>query len=904
MPDWKAYVRAQLPPLKLEPARELEVVEELAEHLAAAYEEARTAGASEAEAHRIAAAQIADWQLLECELARSSRRAPGVRAATQSREAIGQTQADRHKRRLPGMESLTQDVRYGWRMLWQRPAFTFIAVLTLALGIGANTAIFSVVNAVLLRPLPFPRADELVVVKDENGKTGETFPSVSPADFFDWQRQSQSFTSLAAYSGWPLTLFDADRPEVVPGTRVTDQFFNTLQVQPLLGRTFRPDEFRDGSNVVVLSYRLWQRRFGGDPDIVGKTLALADGRIIVVGVMPAEFKLPASAEAWLPVAQDSSEMRLRASRYFQAVARRKPQVTTAQAEAEMRTIAARLASQYPESDANWSVRLAPLRETLVGDVRPALLILFGAVGLVLLIACANVANLLLARAATRQKELAIRAALGASRWRIMRQLVCESLLLSFIGGALGVLLAQWSVGTIVWLVPKDLSFPRIEEAHVDPMVLAFTCAVALLVGVVLGLLPGFRASRPDLQESLKESSRSATASRRLQRARGAMVVAEISLTLVLLAGAGLLIKSFLRLQHVELGFNQAQLLVVPVSAAMPKYAEPQLRAAYFEQLAAQVRTTPGVQAVATASCAPLMYTMFFPFAIEGRTNPNEVPQAWYNAVSPNYFQLMGIQLRAGREFTEHDRADTLKVAVINETMRRRYFAAEDPVGKRLTVNYLNTPLTFEIIGVARDIKQESLAAPPNAQIYVSYLQVPWFSTSLVIRTAAAPADLLTSVQQAIHAFDPTQSGSAAKTMDELLADSVAQPRFYSLLLGVFAALALTLAAIGIYGVIAYSVTERTHEIGIRMALGAQSKDVLRLVVRQGMTLALVGVCVGVIGALAATRLLKTLLFDVSATDPLTFAAIVLLLAAVAFIACYIPARRATKIDPLVALRYE
>jgi putative ABC transport system permease protein len=620
--------------------------------------------------------------------------------------------------------------------------------------------------------------------------------------------------------------------------------------------------------------------------------------------MPAEFKLPASAEVWVPVAQDSSEMRLRAARYFQAVARLKPHITRAQAETEMRTIAARLASQYPESDANWSVRLAPLRETLVGDVRPALLVLFGAVGLVLLIACANVANLLLARAATRQKELAIRAALGASRWRIVRQLVCESLLLAGVGGVLGVLLAQWSVGAIVWLVPKDLRFPRIDEAHVDPSVLAFTCLVALAVGVGLGLLPGLRAAQPDLQESLKESSRSATASRRLQRARGAMVVAEISLTLVLLAGAGLLLKSFVKLQHVELGFNQEHLLVVPVSVAMPKYAEPQLRAAYFERLAAQMQTVPGVQAVATASCAPLMYTMFFPFAIEGRTNQNEVPQAWYNAVSPNYFQLMGIPVPAGREFNEHDRADTQRVAVINETFARRYFAAEDPIGRRLTINYLNTPLTFEIVGVVRDIKQESLAATPNAQIYVSYLQVPWFSTAFVMRTAGAPDAVLTSVQQAIHTFDPAQSGAAAKTMDELLADSVAQPRFYSLLLGIFAALALTLAAIGIYGVISYAVTERTHEIGIRMALGAQSRDVLRLVVRQGMTLALVGVGLGLIGALATTRLLKNLLFDVSAADPLTFAAIVLLLATVAFIACYIPARRATKIDPLVALRYE
>jgi putative ABC transport system permease protein len=802
------------------------------------------------------------------------------------------------------METLLQDLRYGARMLLKNPGFTLIAVLTLALGIGANTAIFSVVNAVLLRPLPFPESDRLVVVKDENGKTGATITYVSPGDFFDFKSQSQPFASLAAYSGLPFTLLEGDKPEIIPAVRVTDDFFGTLQVQPLLGRAFSPDEFKGNSNSIILSHRLWQRRFGSDPGVVGKTMAVETGRLTVVGVMPPEFKLPATAEAWRPVAQDSGEMRLRASRNFESVARLRPNVRLAQAEAEMRTIAARLASQYPESNANWSVRLAPLRETLVGDAGSELLILFGAVGMVFLIACGNVANLLLARATNRYKELTIRAALGASRWRIIRQLIAESLLLSGIGGVLGVLLAQWGVGAIVLLVPKGLRFPRIEEAQVDLVVLGFTFAVALFASVALGLISGWKASRPDLQESLQEGGRSAIAGGRLRRMQDALAVAEIALTLVLLAGAGLLIKSLVKLQYVELGFTPQKLLVVPVSASMAKYYQPQVRAAYFERLAEQVQTVPGVRSVATASCPPMMYTMYFPFAVEGRANPNEVPQAWFNTVSPNYFHLMGIGALEGRGFSDRDRSEAPKVAVINETMRRLYFADEDPVGKRLTIHYLDTPITFEVVGVVRDIKQKSLGAQANAQIYISYLQVPWFSTALIIRTEADPVTQVIPVQRAIRSVDSTQSGSGAKTMEQLLSDSVAQPRFYSLLVGIFAALALVLAAIGIYGVISYSVAQRTPEIGVRMALGAKPRNVLWMVVNQGIRLTLIGSALGLAVALALTRVMKTLLFEVSATDPLTFVSISFLLTIVALLACWIPAWRATKVDPLVALRYE
>jgi putative ABC transport system permease protein len=802
------------------------------------------------------------------------------------------------------MDSILKDIRYGIRGLWKRPGFTAIAVTTLALGIGVNTAIFSLIHAVLLRPLPFPEAERLVVIKEQNGKTGESLPSVSPADFLDWQKQTQSFTNLAAYSAGPMTLLEGEESELIPATRVTNEFFNTLAVQPELGRTFRTEEFTSGSKVVILSHRFWQRRFGGDPNIIGRALEIEQGRITVVGVMPAQFKLPAYAEAWTPVARESTELQLRNSRYFETVGRLKANVTASQAEAEMRTIAARLSSQYPESNANWSVRIATLRETLVGDSRLPLLILLGAVSLVLLIACGNVANLMLARATTRHRELAIRAALGASRSQVIRQLLIERLLLAGGASLFGWLLAIWGVNAIVWLTPKDLRFPRIEEAQVSLLVLCFAFAVGLLVSLVLGLISGLKASKPNLLETLNESGRNASAGPRLLRLRGALVVAEIALTLVLLAGAGLLIKSLVKLQGVALGFDQHDLLIVPLGAPMPKYANPQMRAAFFEGLAGQIQNLPGVQSVATSSTPPLMHTMFFPFGVAGKTNPNEVPQAWLSAVSPNYFEVMHITPLAGRSFTDRERFGAAQVVVVNDTMRRRFFPGEDPIGKHLVVSYLNTPLTVEIIGVVSDSKQESLSAPANAQIYLSYLQVPWFTSALLVRTQGNPRALSAPILRALRTVDPSQSGSGSRTMDQLLADSVAQPRFYSLLLGSFAALALLLATIGIYGVISYSVAQRTHEMGIRIALGARVRNVLLLVMGQAMMLVLLGALIGLVAAFALTRLLRGFLFAVEAGDPLTFGIASLLLVLVALLACYVPARRATKVDPLVALRYE
>ncbi len=807
------------------------------------------------------------------------------------------------------MVTLWQDLRYGARMLLKNPGFTFVAVFALALGIGANTAIFSVVNGVLLRPLPFAEPDRLVKVKSTNVTTsidGQQFGGVSPADFFDWQQQNSSFESVTAYSGTSVVLTDAGQPEMLPGTRVSGRFFDVFAARPMLGRTFIPDEFRSGGGkAIMISYRLWQRRFGGDARIVGQSFPISGQSTTIVGVMPPEFKEPAQVEVWTPLAEDSSEMQLRGNRYYSVVGRLKSDVGIEQAQAEMNTVAARLSEQYPKSNAGWNVTLTPLREAVVGEFRPALLILLGAVVFVLAIACANVANLLLARASTRHKEMAIRTALGATRWRVMRQLLVESVLLAFLGGALGVLLAVWGVDAIKALIPEAMRFPRLDEVRIDAAVLGFTIGVSLLTGVLFGLLPGWQASKPDLNESLKETGRSSTASSRLQRTRGLLVVIEVALSLVLLVGAGLLIKSLSQLQRTQPGYNTKNL--VTFSVGVPKKYPPlsEGSAVFYQQLQERIGNITGVAGVATTSGAPLTgFILSFPFTVEGRTpNSEDNKQATYSSVSPNYFDVMEIKLRAGRRFNERDVKGTPKVAVISETMVRRFFPGQDPLGKRLVIDYLNVPTTLEVVGVAADIKQSKLEETPDVEIYVSANQLPWFSTALVVRTVADPSGVTNALQKAVWSLNPDQPLSF-KTMDQLLSESVAQSRLYTLLLGVFSMVALVLAGVGIYGVISYSVAQRTHEIGVRLALGAQPQDILRLVIGRGLALTLAGVLLGLVVSVAMTRVLSSLLYEVSATDPTVFAAIALLLVAVALVACYIPARRALRVDPMLALRYE
>ncbi|MBV9924260.1 MAG: ABC transporter permease [Acidobacteria bacterium] len=803
---------------------------------------------------------------------------------------------------------MLQDLRYGLRTLSKRPGLTLVAVLTLGLSIGINTAVFSVVYAALVRPLPFPAPERLVVAAAENRRGGAAeVRGVAPADFMDWRAQSRAFDGLAAYTGGGLTLDTGGLPEQLSGVRVSEDFFGLLGVAPALGRVLAPEEFVDaGVRPVLLSHRLWQRRFGGDPGVIGKQLPLVGGgSATVVGVMPERFRYPAYAEVWTPLPSKSGELRQRTSRYFAVVGRLKSGLTREQAQGELGGVAARLAEAYPDSNGDWGVRLIPLRETLVGSqARTALLVLFGAVGFVLLIACANVTNLLLARSTARYKEMAVRAALGATRWRVVRQLLAESVLLTVAGGALGVVLALWGVDGLLALVPEELRFARLDEARVDGWVLAFTAFVSLSAGVLVGLLPGLKVSKPDLNLALKETGRGASSEARVRRARGLLVVAEIAVTLVLLVGAGLLLRSFIRLQQTELGFEPRNLLTLTVGAPPQLYGQNAQRAEYFGKMQERLAALPGARGAALASSLPLDWVLNFSFGVEGRpARAGEEPQADYLAVSPNYFEVMRIPLLRGRGFTERDADGAPAVALINETMARRVFPGEDPLGKRLTIDYMERRIALEVVGVVADTKQ-SVGQPTGIQIYDCYLQRPWLSSSFIVRTEGDPTALAPAAQRAVREVDAARAAAGVRTMEQLLSEQVAQPRFYAQLLTAFACVALLLAAVGVYGVMSYTVTQRTHEIGIRIALGARGGDVIRMVVRQGMALALGGVLAGLAAAFALTRVLASLLYEVSATDATVFAFVSLLLTAVALLACLVPARRATKVDPIVALRYE
>jgi putative ABC transport system permease protein len=808
-------------------------------------------------------------------------------------------------------DAMIQDLRFGVRMLLKQPGFTLVALLTLALGIGANTAVFSVANTVLLRPLPYQKPDELVMVWETAPKLGFPHNDVAPANFLDWRAQNNVFAQIAAFGGTSVSLTGLGEPERIEGVRVSASLFPLLGVAPALGRVFTDEEDRtEAQSVIVLSHGLWQRRFGGADSIVGQILTLNSRPYTVIGVMPASFRFPGrEQEFWCPMAFEPGEAAGRGDHYLSVVARLKPGVTRQQAQPEMDAIAAGLQQQYPQTNTEQGIALVPLHEEFAGAVRKPLLILLGAVGFVLLIACGNVMNLLLARATTRRKELTIRLALGAGRLRLTRQLFTESLLVAGLGGVVGTLLALWGVRLLEALVPDNLAQAR--GIVTDWRVLGFSVAVSLLTGVVFGLLPALQVSRPNLTEALKEGGQSNAGGESRGRLRGALVIVEVALSLVLLVGAGLLLKSFYQLTNVDPGFRPEQALTMRMQLSGEKYGDPVKRRAFYDQMLRQLQLIPGVEAAAVITQLPLTTTgLHFSFSLEGQPPmpAADLPQSTFRVISQDYFRALGIPLLHGRGFTPQDTADAQAVVVINRMMAERFWPAQDVLGKRFKIGTSDSPNPWlTVVGVVGDVRQSSLDQVLKPEMYVSHLQDRRFFAiprDLVVRTAGDPLSLAAAVRGEVWQVDKDLPLFRVRTMERVVLLAVAGQRLNMLLLTIFAALALVLAAVGIYGVMSYATAQRTHELGIRLALGAQTRDVLWLVARQGLALVLAGVALGLVAALALTHVLQNLLFGVNATDPATFAGITLLLISVACIASLIPARRATRVDPLRALRHD
>ena len=802
------------------------------------------------------------------------------------------------------MDTLIRDIRYGSRMLLKNPGFTLIAVVALALGIGANTAIFSVVNSVVLRPLPYADPDRLVQLREVKLPEHPDF-SVTPATFLDWQKQSTSFDQMAAYGATSVNLISSGEPERLRAARVSAGLIALLGVSPVQGRDFLAEEDQPGRDMVaIISHRLWQRQFGAGNVVLGQTLKLNGTDHAVVGVMPEKYAFPETeTDVWLPFAFDDDDRQAYGAHYINVLARLKPASTVQQAQSEMNAIAEQLAKDHAEMKTGWTVNVVPMLDYVVGDTKTALLVLLGAVGFVLLIACANVANLMLARAATRQKEIAIRTALGSSRSRIARQLLTESVLLAMVGGGAGLLLAVWGVDALLALAPQDL--PRLNDVAVDGGVLIFTLGLTLVTGVLFGLAPALQASKPDLNETLKDAGRGSSEGARRHRVRSFLVVSELALSLTLLIGGGLMIKSFWRLQHVNPGFNPSNAITATLSLPQRKYPEDAQQTAFGTQLVQNISRLPGVQSAAVSNVLPIAQDFVLGVVVEGRprVSDSEAPKTNYFAVSPDYFKAMGIPLVRGRAFDERDKAGAPRVVIINQTMAAKLFPGEDPIGKRIHIT-MNKEIYREIVGIAGDVKQHGLDKETLSQTYEPFLQEPSTFMNVIVRADGDPAGLTAAIRGEVLALDREQPIARVQTLEKVVATSVAQHRFAMILMGSFALVAFVLAAVGLYGVMSYSVAQRTHEIGIRMALGAKQSDVLRMVVGQGAALALAGVAIGLGAAFAVTRLMASLLFEVTATDPLTFSVIAALLAAVALAASFIPARRATKVDPMIALRYE
>lgn len=812
------------------------------------------------------------------------------------------------------METILRDLRYSVRMLLKSPGFTAVAILSIAIGIGANTTVFSVVNAVLLKSVPYKDPNSLVLIwgdiKAENNLKKHN--QVSATDIADIRAQGTVLEDIATYAGWFPIMSGGSEAERIPAIQVGDGFFNVMKGAPILGRVFTPEEQVDGKDfVIVLSHALWQRRFGADPNIVGKSVLLSGRPYNIVGVMGPDFRpLPASLVApegqfYRPVAEAYDDTQ-RSARHLRAIARLKPGVTVEQAQNELSVIAQRIEQAHPLTNRDYGVAVVSITDELTGGIRPTLLMIFGAVIFVLLVACANVANLLLARATVRHKEITIRSAIGAGRAQLIRQLLTESLLLALLGGVLGLFIATW--GTTVVAAGGSKINPMFQDIHLDVRCLLFTIGISVLTGLIFGLAPALQISKPNLAESLKESGRGSGPAASRNRLRSTLVVSEIALTLILLVCAGLLIRTVMRLRNVDTGFNGNNLLAMNIGLPSVKYPKPENVIAFNEQIIERIAALPRVKAVGTTSVLPLSDNFDGRgLVVEDHPKPRgeEISVDLY-VTTPGYLRAMEITLLKGRQITEQDTKDSPHVALINQMMAAQLWHDEDPLGKRIKFpgNDKNPQPWRTIVGVVADVSQYALDKRPPMQIYLPHSQFPTSFNSIVVRTESEPTSMVNAIRREILAIDKDQAVFNVTTLDQLRGDSILIRKFFMLLLLVFAALALLLAAVGIYGVMSYVASQRTYEIGIRMALGAQTRDVLKLIIGNGMTLALIGVVAGLAGAFALTRVMSGLLFEVSATDAVTFISVSVGLILVALLACYIPARRATKVDPLVALRYE
>ena len=903
MRDWQAYVRAHLKLDGLSPERESRIVRELAAQLEDFYREARIAGATQDEAEAHATAQITDWRRMAVDVRDADRahaRPQVVRLADSIQDAIHVRPDQRAGVRFMLANGL-RDSRHAIRQLAKTPAFTLVAVLTLALGIGATSAIFTVVNSVLLRPLPFPDPGSLVRVHEVVPQYGRF--SVAPASFMDWRSQNAVFERIAAYTATSGTIVEADGPERIQGALVSWDLFELLRVGPELGAGFTSDQDRPKADTaIVISHGLWQRRFGGDDAVIGRTINLNGAPVTIAGIMPADFYFPSRvAEFWQPIALDPANPP-RGAHFLGVVGRTKPGISLEQADAEMKAIAERLARQYPDSSANESAEVVALHDQVVGAVRPALLTLLAAVGVVVLIACANVANLLLVRAAVREKEVAIRAALGAGRQRLMLQMFAESLVLAALGGILGVLLAYGAV-PVIQALGAD-SIPRAADIAIDRRVLSFAFGATILTGLLFGLAPAWHAARAGLGAVLKEGGRSSTSSGG-RWVRSSLLVAEVALSIVLLVGATLLLRSFAKLTNVDPGFKPDGVLAFQVSLPLASYSQDASKMAFFDALLERLAALPDVRSAGIAQRLPLRGAYVLSFAIQGRppAPPGSEPSANYRVISADYFATLGIPLIRGRAFTPRDTDKPPMVAVVDHAFAQRHFPDGDAIGGRIDIGN-GTDGFYEIVGVVGDVNHEGLDATPTPTMYVPFKQDVFSTMWVLARADGDPARLSGAVRQAVREIDRTLPAYSMTPLPTVLAESVADRRFSMLLLTFFALLAIFLAAVGLYGVVAYSVSQRTREIGLRVAIGARPGDVLRMVVGGGMKLALLGVVIGLAAAVGLAQLVEAMLFGVTPSDPASYVATASALLVVAAVASYVPARRAMRVDPLVALQAE